>query len=331
MKLVQAASFALAMSLAAPTFAQSSADRAMAETLYQQGRALMDKKDYEGACAKFAESQRLDPATGTLLNLATCHERQGKLASAWLEYTEAASMARRDGRADRQQYAQQRAEALAPKLPRLTIELGPALDGLDVIVQLDGVTLRDAALGVAAPLDPGVHIVTAEAPGKRRFVQQVEIGDDAASETVVIAMLEDAPPGETSRAEAGGVTVTGAGVRSDVVERPLTTPIYIAGGATLLLAAGAVVTGILAHSATEKVRSMNEDGGETSLPEREDQHSTAETLRLTNAVLTGAAVAGAAVTTILFVTRPEKKTSAGLQWTPLVSPGFVGLSAGGTL
>src|SRR5580704_6931738 len=58
-------------------------DPAAAEVLFRQAREKIVAGDYGGACPLFKESLRLDPAPGTLLNLAECEERIGRLASAW--------------------------------------------------------------------------------------------------------------------------------------------------------------------------------------------------------------------------------------------------------
>src|SRR5262245_5300846 len=58
-------------------------DPAAAEARFREARALLQENRVSEACAKFAESNRLDPSSGTLLNLANCHKTEGKLATAW--------------------------------------------------------------------------------------------------------------------------------------------------------------------------------------------------------------------------------------------------------
>src|SRR5579864_3684505 len=72
-------------------YAPDPADEKAADALFQSARAAMDRGDLATACDRFAQSQRLDPAPGTLLNLGECEARAGKLARALAHY--------RDGRA----------------------------------------------------------------------------------------------------------------------------------------------------------------------------------------------------------------------------------------
>src|SRR5258708_3181546 len=93
---------------------EPASEGALAEMLYRQGRALIGEGKVSEACPKFAESYRLDAATGTLLNLALCHEIEGKLATAWLEFSRAVALARRDRRHDRVRFAQERLAVIEP-------------------------------------------------------------------------------------------------------------------------------------------------------------------------------------------------------------------------
>src|SRR5450432_2466634 len=75
----------------------SQTDRTLAQSLFEQGKQLMQAGRYADACPKLEESQRLDPGGGTMLNLALCYEDEGKISTAWADFKEALSMARRDG------------------------------------------------------------------------------------------------------------------------------------------------------------------------------------------------------------------------------------------
>jgi hypothetical protein len=173
--------------------AQSETKAAVAEGLYRQARDLMAAGNYGEACPKFAESQRLDPATGTLLNLAACHEKQGKLATAWIEYSDALFAARRDGREDRVDFARQRADELEPKLSRLTLLLDAGADHAGLEIELDGAALGRAVVGAPMPIDPGQHTLRASAPGKKPWQQIIEIAPLADKKVLNIPPLEDAP------------------------------------------------------------------------------------------------------------------------------------------
>src|SRR6188508_1232334 len=89
----------LLVSLVSRAEAQVSGEsrRAAAEALFIEGRRLVAEGKTAEGCAKFAESQALDPGVGTLLNLARCYERIGRTASAWTTYREAASRAQAAG------------------------------------------------------------------------------------------------------------------------------------------------------------------------------------------------------------------------------------------
>jgi hypothetical protein len=183
-----------AATLARTAYAEpTDADRALATELFQQGRALIDAEQYAAACPKLAESQRLLPGGGTLLNLAICHEKQGRLATAWAEFNAALGWARRDGRVDRERLAQDHIAAIEPKLSRLSVVVPAASDALGLEVTRDGSAVGRAAWQTWMPVDPGKHVVEASTPGKRRFRVEVEVGSTGDRQSVTIPVLEAAP------------------------------------------------------------------------------------------------------------------------------------------
>src|SRR5262245_61539276 len=61
-------------------------DPPSAEALFRAARQSQTAGDIGKACDLFEESYRLDPAGGTLLNLAACEERAGRITKAWELY-----------------------------------------------------------------------------------------------------------------------------------------------------------------------------------------------------------------------------------------------------
>ncbi len=165
---------------------------AVAQSLFNEARALLDAQRVAEACEKFSQSQRLDPSAGTLLNLAICHELQGKTASAWLEFGESWSTALRENRPDRVQLARERMAALEPRLSRLIVR--SALTSEALLITLDGREIPSAALGLAVPIDPGEHVLEARSPGKEAFVHRLTIGPDATTTELEIPALQAAAP-----------------------------------------------------------------------------------------------------------------------------------------
>lgn len=184
--------FFVAVLVTGEAWAQGAADKAAAETLFEEGRKLMGEGRAADACPKFAASQKLDPGLGTLLNLGDCYEKTGKTASAWAQFREAASLAAASGDTRRAEVAQQRASSLEPRLARLTItadERAPA----SLKVELDGVSYEKAALNIAMPVDPGRHKIVVIVPGKTNWVTEIEVPAEKADLSVQIPELEEAP------------------------------------------------------------------------------------------------------------------------------------------
>jgi hypothetical protein len=179
-------------------------DRAMAQSLFEDGRRLMTAGDFATACPKLAESQALDPSGGTLLNLAVCHEKQGQLATAWSDFKEALSFARRDNRADRFEVASEHLAALEPKVPMLTIRVEHPQPEQQVL--LDGAPLRAAAWGTPIAVDPGPHRLEASAAGHAAWTGPLELAVGERKVAVIPELALDTKLGPTPPPATDAVT-----------------------------------------------------------------------------------------------------------------------------
>ena len=172
--------------------AQGGAQSAIAEDLFRQAKVLMEQSKYREACEKFEGSQRLDPSTGTLLNLADCNEKLGKLASAWAQFGEASILAKRAGTADRAAVAQDRAKALEPRLSRVRIVVADSARVPGLELRRDDIVLDSAVWNGLSVTDTGKHVFKATAPGKLAWTSTVDVQGEGKATDVVVPPLVDA-------------------------------------------------------------------------------------------------------------------------------------------
>jgi hypothetical protein len=190
--------------------------RTVAEMLFYTARGLMDDNKFAKACKKFAESYRLDPAAGTLLNLAVCHEKEGRLASAWAEFRQSAAEAKRGNRPDREELARAAIARIEPDLPYLTIIVPKPVRVAGLTVQRNGVPMEDAAWETELPIDPGVNEITASAPLYKPEKKLVPIEKrqhiTVQLDPLVLAPVVRPPPPFWTVSRTWGAIAIGAGV-----------------------------------------------------------------------------------------------------------------------
>ena len=195
----------------APAFADGASDDVAARALFDDARSLMQAGRFAEACPRFEESGRLAPGIGTRFNLADCYEHAGRTASAWAIFLDVAGAARMKHQDDREKVARERAAALEPRLVRLVIVVPTENRPLGLEIQRDGTRVGEAQWGVGVPADPGAHLITATAPGRKKWVESANVAGEKALVSVTVPTLAldpDAREGPGSR-EAPIAAVSG--------------------------------------------------------------------------------------------------------------------------
>jgi hypothetical protein len=203
------------LAFASPALGQATDRTVAAESLFQEGKQLVEAGNFVGAADKFAASYQLDRAWGPLFNLAHCHEQMGKTASAWAEFREAAMVAKVTAQQERQDSANARADLLEPKLVRFNIQPAAIVPGL--VITRNSVDVPQALWGASLPVDPGDYAFTASAPGKVTVSipsQRAERAGEVVS--IRIPALQDIPRPFLQQHRASLLTASGAVVLAGV-------------------------------------------------------------------------------------------------------------------
>jgi hypothetical protein len=318
----------------------SEAQKNAAQSLFDEAKRLMQDGRVAESCAKLEESLRLYPASGTLLNLALCHERSGKTGSAYTEFNESLARATRDRRPEREQTARAHLAALAPRLARLTVTVAASADVDGLEVTLDGVPWRKPSWGVATIVDPGEHVVVATAPGRASWTGRVTVhppdasghGEHPAIEVPPLAPEHAAPPPVAAPPAPTGAPVapspaqaapspSDVGAHAGSGQRTLGAGLAIAGLAGV---ATGVVLGLLAQG---KWSAAKTDCPNALCPDASTQARDSGAGGLADAATVGLVAGGVAFAAgaVLFLTAPSAPARVGLS----LGPGGASAAVGG--
>ncbi|HET7542998.1 MAG TPA: hypothetical protein VFK05_24160 [Polyangiaceae bacterium] len=326
----------------APARAEANAaQKAAAESLFDDALKTMRSGHFAEACPKLEESERIDPAVGTLLYLGECYEKLGRTASAWATFREAASTAKTQGETERSRVASERADRLQPSLSKLIIKVVPETAQLaNLRVTRDNVALASTLFGVAIPVDPGKYRIVASADGYKNHEAEIEVAANADSKTIEIPALVAAP----APAVAAGVApvASSAAPAQNPPEAPprnpepsgsngLRTAAYVTGALGVVSLGVGTYFGVKAISKNNDAKDLctgticHDPAGETLTKQAQDAATVAN---ITIGVGAAFVVAGV----VLYLTSAPKgkaESSAHVEMHPLVGRDLAGIGLGG--
>jgi hypothetical protein len=309
--------------------AQSADSSALAEQLFNQARDLVKANKWTEACPKFEASLRYDPVLGTRLNLATCYEHIGKLASAWGLYRESIDAAKKAGDAKRADYAQKQATALEPRLPKLAIS-APVNKPAGFVVKRDGTPIDAGELGSALYVDPGTHEVVASATNYEPYTVTVTLVEGK-TETLSIPPLIAKPAATEDKKPEDEQEVDTAAISAKARQRKFIA-LGLGGGGVVALAVG-LVFGAKASSSYDDAKKLCGDKLVCSMENFDKGKklvSDARSAGTISTVLVGVGIAAAAAGAVVYFTAPKAPERATARLVPVPQDGGMGLAIAGS-
>ncbi|HLV66540.1 MAG TPA: PEGA domain-containing protein [Polyangiaceae bacterium] len=199
--------------------AQDEQTLARARAHFQRAIELEQAGNWAEALRAFREVGQVRMTPQVRFHIALCEERLGRLVAALGGYELALADADSVG-PDFRAEVTERVEKLRARIPHISIQRGSGAEA--ATIRLDGVTLGSTSIGVQVPLDPGPHVVMAEAPGYERFETTVTLEEGATQAVdVVLTPLPEPPPAfvlppyaEPSRPPVAAYVIGGVGVAS---------------------------------------------------------------------------------------------------------------------
>jgi serine/threonine-protein kinase len=313
--------------------AQAQPAGAQAEVLFREGRELMTAGKYAEACAAFEQSQKLEPAITTLLNLAGCREKAGQLATAWGLFLDAERQTRAasdNATKKLNDVAKSRAQKIEPRVSKLTINVPQRnqVDGLEIL--RDKERVEAVMWNRALPIDGGTYTISAHSPGVSTWSTQITVGAEGDTKSVDIPDMRTLPrqPAQpTSPATPADQTVSSK-EQDEPEEEPVqpaarskVLPISVAVGAVALLG-GAVTFHLWGNATYDDAKAEMIDQAR-----RDSLYDSANQKRYIATGLAAAGVAAAGVSVWLFMRSggDERHTHVAFERHVVVSPTGIAL------
>lgn len=308
-------------------------DIAQARDLGQQAKAAFDAGRFAESEKLWSAASSLYPAAPTLtLGLARTQAKLGKVVLAQESYNK---ILREQGQSaslspafkDALEAARAEIGPVSARIASVVIHVeGPS----DPIVTIDGQSVAAAGLGLKRPIDPGAHVVRAEAPGYAPAETTFEVAESGAAEAkLTLTKVDVAKPAISAPASVDtGPRPTEADASGKGKNRTLAIAALGVGGAGLVFGS---VTGVLALGQHGDLsdrcpggRCPNDVSGDV------DSYKTMGMLSTIGFVVGGVGLATGAV---LWLAAPRETQGAsagraaprGVSWQPYVGAGGGGV------
>ncbi len=249
---------------------------------------------YDIACARFRDSDKLDPAVGTRFNLADCEERRGRIATAWSAFRGVASELGQED--DRKSIAEERARALEARLPYVTLQRTSQTPP-GVRVRIDGIELGEGSIGVALPMDPGSHeLVLLPATGTAEQRSSFVLGEGQHASVPVRLVVK--PTANQEPAPSDGPPASSGSLST----RRVWT--LVAGGIGLAGITTGAVTGVITLDKKNTANRNCDDGVRLCEPAGVAANDSGRKFAIASSVGFGVGIAGLATAAYLWLTEP---------------------------
>jgi hypothetical protein len=307
---------------ATPVKQPSAAELASARRLFAVAISAEDRGRWVEALETYERVSKVAVSPSLWYHIGVCHEALGHLVEAVNAFDLAVSgaTARRELALSRE--ARSRLERLRARTAQVV--LGVPRDAADVRIEIDGQPLNPALAGAAVLVAPGDRRIVVRA-GNYREVFDTTVRAAAGDVVEMRAELGRKKPrvAPGPRLDRGSFSsAQGPSAQGPVQPTSSLVPAFLVGGTAVALAAGAVVTGVVAYDVRETYLRQNASPAPGSRAERESLRDKGQLFAITSTALTGGALLAGGIATYLLwpssradtLSAPPSRSVAVLPW-----------------